>query len=83
MAAIIRSIQQDHHFLTVGLVAIASILSMRPEILTLDEPTAELDPRGVKRIFELVRRLPLRRTDRAPHLPLHRSLRRGGRLCPP
>ncbi|MFQ6093627.1 MAG: ABC transporter ATP-binding protein [bacterium] len=39
------------------LVAIATILSMRPEILILDEPTAGLDPGGMKRIFELVRRL--------------------------
>lgn len=39
------------------LVAIASILSMEPEILILDEPTAGLDPQGVQRIFDLIRRL--------------------------
>lgn len=39
------------------LVAIASILSMKPEILILDEPTAGLDPKGVSRIQNLVRTL--------------------------
>jgi energy-coupling factor transporter ATPase len=39
------------------LVAIASILSMKPQILILDEPTAGLDPRGVARIHDLIRTL--------------------------
>ncbi len=35
-------------------VAIASILAMRPSILILDEPTAELDPDAAKRVLDLV-----------------------------
>lgn len=35
-------------------VAIASILAMRPEVLVLDEPTAELDPASSKGVFDLL-----------------------------
>jgi energy-coupling factor transport system ATP-binding protein len=35
--------------------AIAGIISMRPEILVLDEPTAGLDPKGRKKISNLIR----------------------------
>ena len=38
-------------------LAIASILAMRPGILVLDEPTANLDPAGAQRIFETLARL--------------------------
>ncbi|MBQ3105881.1 MAG: ABC transporter ATP-binding protein [Eggerthellaceae bacterium] len=36
-------------------VAIASILAMRPKVLVLDEPTAELDPASSVTVFELLR----------------------------
>jgi len=39
-------------------VAIATVLSMNPTILALDEPSAGLDPRGRKQLWELLRRLP-------------------------
>ena len=39
------------------LVAIASVLSMDPEILVLDEPTSQLDPIGTSQIFNIIKRL--------------------------
>jgi energy-coupling factor transporter ATP-binding protein EcfA2 len=38
-------------------VALAAILAMRPEILVLDEPTAELDPLGKAEVFEVLAEL--------------------------
>lgn len=37
-------------------VAVASILALRPKVLVLDEPTAELDPASSQPVFELLRR---------------------------
>jgi energy-coupling factor transporter ATP-binding protein EcfA2 len=39
------------------LVAIASILAMRPRHLILDEPTAQLDPRGTRLVGDALRAL--------------------------
>ena len=50
------------HHLSLGQkkrVAIATILSMEPEILVLDEPSAGLDPRGRRDLINLLRDLPL------------------------
>ncbi|MCQ5362165.1 MAG: energy-coupling factor ABC transporter ATP-binding protein [Candidatus Methanomethylicia archaeon] len=38
-------------------VAIGSVLVMRPEILVLDEPTSELDPRSARDLIDLIARL--------------------------
>ncbi len=49
------------HHLSLGekkRAAIATVLSMQPELLVLDEPTAGLDPRARRRLIELLRHLP-------------------------
>ena len=50
------------HHLSIGekkRVAIATVLSMDPEVLVLDEPASNLDPGGRWDLIQLVRRLPL------------------------
>lgn len=39
-------------------IAIATVLSMHPEILVFDEPTAGLDPRARRELIELLNELP-------------------------
>jgi cobalt/nickel transport system ATP-binding protein len=39
-------------------IAIATVLSMRPDMLVFDEPTAGLDPRARRRLIELLTELP-------------------------
>lgn len=49
------------HHLSVGQkkrIAIATVLSMEPEILVLDEPTAGLDPRARRSLIQLLNELP-------------------------
>lgn len=50
------------HHLSVGekkRIAIATVLSMNPEVLVLDEPTAGLDPRARRSLIRLLRDLPM------------------------
>jgi len=52
------------HHLSLGekkRIAVATILSMSPEVLVMDEPTSNLDPRGKWRLIELLRKLPVTR----------------------
>ena len=35
-------------------VALASIIAMDPEIMVIDEPTSQLDPKGAEEIFEII-----------------------------
>ena len=49
------------HHLSLGekkRIAIATVLSMRPEVLVLDEPSAGLDPRARRGLINLLRSLP-------------------------
>lgn len=39
-------------------IAIATVLSMQPDILVMDEPTAGLDPRSRRDLIELLHKLP-------------------------
>ena len=54
--------QRVSHHLSMGekkRIAIATVLSMEPEVLILDEPTAGLDPRARRSFINLLRKLPL------------------------
>lgn len=50
------------HHLSVGekkRVAVATVLAQRPEILVLDEPSGNLDPKGRRQLINLLKDLPL------------------------
>jgi len=50
------------HHLSVGekkRIAIATVLSMKPQFLVLDEPSAGLDPRARRTLINLLRELPI------------------------
>ena len=52
------SLNRPSHHLSFGekkRVSIATVFSMRPEILALDEPTSNLDPRGRRNIIKLLK----------------------------
>jgi cobalt/nickel transport system ATP-binding protein len=54
-------VERVSHHLSLGekkRAAIATVLSMQPEILAFDEPTAGLDPRARRRLIELLETLP-------------------------
>ena len=54
--------QRVSHHLSVGekkRISIATVLSMQPEVLVLDEPTAGMDPRARRSLIQLLDELPL------------------------
>ena len=55
-------------------VAIATVLALRPSVLVIDEPTANLDPRGRKGIIALLRDLGGTQLLATHDLPLAREL---------
>jgi len=54
--------KRSPHHLSLGekkRIAIATVLAMSPEIMVLDEPTANLDPRSKGSLISLLRQLPM------------------------
>ena len=69
--------QRSPHHLSVGekkRVAIATVLSLTPEILVIDEPTSNLDPRSKWSLIELLKRLPMTKIIATHDLDLVRAL---------
>jgi len=65
------------HHLSVGekkRIAIATVLSMSPEILVLDEPTSNLDPRSRWSLTTLLKKLPMTKIVATHDLELVRAL---------
>ena len=70
-------IRRVSHHLSVGekkRIAIATVLSMKPDLLVLDEPTAGLDPRARRSLIELLRELPQTMIVATHDLPLVKEL---------
>jgi len=54
--------ERSSHHLSFGekkRIAIATVLSLDPEVLVLDEPTSNLDPRSKWALIDLLKRLPM------------------------
>lgn len=65
------------HHLSIGekkRIAFATVLSMDPEILVIDEPTSSLDPRSKWSLMELLRKLPVTKIIATHDLQLVASL---------
>lgn len=69
--------QRVSHHLSTGekkRIAIATVLSMKPALLVLDEPTAGLDPRARRALIELLRELPQTMIVATHDLPMVKEL---------
>lgn len=55
-------------------VAIATVLSMNPRVLVIDEPTSNLDPKGRKMILAVLKRLPVTQVIATHDLDFVKSL---------
>jgi len=68
---------RSSHHLSMGekkRIAIATVLSMDPELLVIDEPTSNLDPRGKWALTELLRDLPMTKIIATHDMDVVRSL---------
>jgi cobalt/nickel transport system ATP-binding protein len=69
--------QRVSHHLSTGekkRIAIATVLSMQPEVLVLDEPTAGLDPRARRTLINLLHDLPMTMLVSSHDLAMAREL---------
>ncbi len=69
--------RRSPHHLSVGekkRIAIATVLSMSPEVLVIDEPTSSLDPRGRWELIELLREFPLTKVIASHDLEMVQAL---------
>ncbi len=69
--------QRSPHHLSIGekkKIAIATVLSLTPELLVLDEPTSNLDPRSKWSLIKLLKRLPMTKIVASHDLELVRAL---------
>jgi cobalt/nickel transport system ATP-binding protein len=69
--------QRVSHHLSTGekkRIAIATVLSMNPDLLVLDEPSAGLDPRARRALIDLLRELPQTMIVATHDLPMVRDL---------
>jgi cobalt/nickel transport system ATP-binding protein len=69
--------KRSPHHLSIGekkKIAIATVLSLSPELLVLDEPTSNLDPRSKWALIELLGRLPVSKIVAAHDLELVKAL---------
>ncbi len=69
--------KRSPHHLSLGekkRIAIATVLSMTPEILVIDEPTSNLDPRSKWNLITLLKGLPMTRIIASHDLELVRTL---------
>jgi len=69
--------QRSPHHLSVGekkRIAIATVLSMSSEILVIDEPTSNLDPRSKWSLIGLLKRLPMTKIVASHDLELVKAL---------
>ena len=69
--------QRSPHHLSVGekkRISIATVLSMAPEILVIDEPTSNLDPGSKWSLISLLKRLPVTKIVASHDLELVRAL---------
>lgn len=69
--------QRSPHHLSIGekkRIAIATVLSVNPEILVIDEPTSNLDPRSKWSLVRLLNQLPITKVIATHDLELVRTL---------